>query len=227
MKKVKTYLRSVTTLAAAIFIMACSQASNPNKVIMNVETNTQPVNIHASNNTIDTATFGAGCFWCVEAVFQRLEGVISVKSGYAGGSVKNPSYKEVCTGATGHAEVCQIVFDKSKITYDELLEVFWKTHDPTTLNYQGNDHGTQYRSVVFYHNDEQKQLAEKYKKQINDEHAYPNPIVTEIVPFKNYYPAEDYHQNYYNQNGNEGYCRYVIQPKVEKFEKIFKDKMKH
>lgn len=223
----QTCFRSATALVAAVFLMmACTQASNPNKVIMNVETNTSTVNIHASNQGIDTATFGAGCFWCVEAVFQRLDGVISVKSGYAGGTVKNPSYKEVCAGTTGHAEVCQIIFDKSKITYDLLLEVFWKTHDPTTLNYQGNDHGTQYRSVVFYHNEEQKQLAEKYKKQINDEKAYPNPIVTEIKPYNNYYEAENYHQNYYNQNGNEGYCQYVIQPKVEKFEKIFKDKMK-
>jgi peptide-methionine (S)-S-oxide reductase len=227
MKKLKTYFKSTTTFVAAVFfMMACTQASNPNKVIMNVETNTSQVNIHSTNQTIDTATFGAGCFWCVEAVFQRLNGVISIKSGYAGGTVKNPSYKEVCTGTTGHAEVCQIIFDKSKIKFDELLEVFWKTHDPTTLNYQGNDHGTQYRSVVFYHNAEQKQLAEKYKKQINDEKAYPNPIVTEIVPFNNYYEAEAYHQNYYNQNGSEGYCQFVIQPKVEKFEKIFKDKMK-
>ncbi len=227
MKKVQTYFKSAATIVAAIFsMMSCTQASNPNKVIMNVETNTSPVNIHTSNQGMDTATFGAGCFWCVEAVFQRVEGVVSVKSGYAGGTVKNPSYKEVCSGTTGHAEVCQIIFDKSKVTYDVLLEVFWKTHDPTTLNYQGNDHGTQYRSVVFYHNEEQKQLAEKYKKQINDEKAYPNPIVTEIVPYNNYYEAEDYHQNYYNQNGTQGYCQYVIQPKVEKFEKIFKDKMK-
>ncbi len=227
MKKVQACFKSAATVVAAIFsMMSCTQASNPNKVIMNVETNTSPVNIHASNQGMDTATFGAGCFWCVEAVFQRLEGVVSVKSGYAGGTVKNPSYKEVCSGTTGHAEVCQIIFDKSKVTYDLLLEVFWKTHDPTTLNYQGNDHGTQYRSVVFYHNEEQKQLAEKYKKQINDEKAYPNPIVTEIVPYNNYYEAEDYHQNYYNQNGTQGYCQYVIQPKVEKFEKIFKDKMK-
>ena len=227
MKKLQIKLKMAVTLVAAIFfMMACTQASNPNKVIMNVETNTNPVNIHVTNQGTDTATFGAGCFWCVEAVFQRLDGVISVKSGYAGGSVKNPSYKEVCAGTTGHAEVCQIIFDKSKITYDLLLEVFWKTHDPTTLNYQGNDHGTQYRSVVFYHNEEQKQLAEKYKKQINDEKAYPNPIVTEIKPYNNYYEAEGYHQNYFNQNGNESYCQYVIQPKVEKFEKIFKDKMK-
>lgn len=216
MKKVQAYFRSASTFVAAVFfMMSCTQASNPNKVIMNVETNTSPVNIHASNQGMDTATFGAGCFWCVEAVFQRVDGVISVKSGYAGGTVKNPSYKEVCNGTTGHAEVCQIVFDKSKVTYDELLEVFWKTHDPTTLNSQGNDFGTQYRSVVFYHNNEQKQLAEKYKKKINEEKAYPNPIVTEITPYTNYYEAEKYHQNYYNQNGSEGYCKYVIQPKVE------------
>lgn len=180
-----------------------------------------------SQKTSDTATFGAGCFWCVEAVFQRLDGVLSIKSGYSGGSVKNPSYKEVCNGTTGHAEVCRIIFDPSKISFDELLEVFWKTHDPTTLNRQGNDFGTQYRSVIFYHSEQQKVLAEKYKKQINDEKAYPNPVITEISPLINYYPAEDYHQNYYNQNGNEGYCQYVIQPKVEKFEKIFKAKLKH
>jgi peptide-methionine (S)-S-oxide reductase len=172
-----------------------------------------------TNKGIDTATFGAGCFWCVEAVFQRLEGVQSIKSGYSGGFVKNPSYKEVCSGSTGHAEVCQITFDPSKISYDELLEVFWKTHDPTTMNRQGNDVGTQYRSVIFYHNEEQRAKAEKYKKEINDAHAYPDPVITEIKPYTNYYAAEDYHQNYYNQNGSQGYCQYVIQPKVEKFEK--------
>jgi peptide-methionine (S)-S-oxide reductase len=162
----------------------------------------------------------------VEAVFQRMDGVLSVKSGYSGGTVKNPSYKEVCNGNTGHAEVIQLTYDKTKVTYDELLEVFWKTHDPTTLNRQGNDFGTQYRSVVFYHNDEQKKLAEKYKEEINKSGAYPNPVVTEISPFRNFYPAEDYHQNYYNENGSEPYCRFVIQPKVEKFEKIFKNKVK-
>ena len=178
-------------------------------------------------NTTETADFGAGCFWCVEAVFQRLEGVLSIKSGYSGGSVKNPSYKEVCQGTTGHAEVCQIVYDKTKITFDELLEVFWKTHDPTTLNQQGNDFGTQYRSAIFYHNDEQKQIAEKYKIEINKSGAYPSPIITEITALTNYYPAEEYHQNYFNQNGSQSYCQFVIQPKVEKFEKIFKSKMKH
>lgn len=182
--------------------------------------------ITGSGANIDTATLGAGCFWCVEAVFQRLEGVLTVESGYSGGTVKNPAYSEVCNGTTGHAEVARITYDKSKLAFDELLEVFWKTHDPTTLNYQGNDHGTQYRSVVFYHNEEQKKLAEKYKTEINASGAYPNPIVTEISPAKEFYKAEDYHQNYFNQNGQEQYCKYVIQPKVEKFEKIFKSKMK-
>ncbi|MBK7818047.1 MAG: peptide-methionine (S)-S-oxide reductase MsrA [Sphingobacteriaceae bacterium] len=182
--------------------------------------------ITGSGANIDTATLGAGCFWCVEAVFQRLEGVLTVESGYSGGTVKNPAYSEVCNGTTGHAEVARITYDKSKLSFDELLEVFWKTHDPTTLNYQGNDHGTQYRSVVFYHNEEQKKLAEKYKTEINASGAYPNPIVTEISPAKEFYKAEDYHQNYFNQNGQEQYCKYVIQPKVEKFEKIFKSKMK-
>jgi peptide-methionine (S)-S-oxide reductase len=179
------------------------------------------------NSTTDTATFGAGCFWCVEAIFQNLNGVQSVQSGYAGGNIKNPSYKEVCNGNTGHAEVCQIIFDPSKITFSELLEVFWKTHDPTTLNRQGNDMGTQYRSVIFYHTTEQKLLAEQYKKQINDEKAFQNPVITEIVPFTNYYAAEEYHQNYYNLNSEEGYCKFLIQPKLEKFEKIFKNKIKH
>ena len=179
------------------------------------------------NSTTDTATFGAGCFWCVEAIFQNLNGVQSIQSGYAGGNIKNPTYKEVCNGNTGHAEVCQIIFDPSKITFSELLEVFWKTHDPTTLNRQGNDMGTQYRSVIFYHTTEQKLLAEQYKKQINDEKAFQNPVITEIVPFTNYYAAEEYHQNYYNLNSEEGYCKFLIQPKLEKFEKIFKNKIKH
>jgi peptide-methionine (S)-S-oxide reductase len=162
----------------------------------------------------------------VEAVFQDLKGVISVTSGYSGGSVKNPSYKEVCTGSTGHAEVAQIVYDPQQITYDELLEVFWQTHDPTTLNKQGNDEGTQYRSAIFYHNEKQKEIAEKYKDQLNKSGAWDKPIVTEIVPFSVFYKAEDYHQSYFNQNGGEPYCQYVIRPKVEKFRKVFKDKLK-
>src|SRR3954465_7990221 len=178
-----------------------------------------------SNSTMDTATFGAGCFWCVEAQFQLLDGVISVTSGFSGGTVKNPSYKEVCTGATGHAEVCQIVYDPSKISYDELLAAFWQTHDPTQLNRQGNDLGTQYRSVIFYHNDKQKELAEKYKKELNASGAWDKPIVTEITAVQPFYKAEDYHQDYFNGNGDQPYCQYVIQPKVEKFKKVFKDQL--
>lgn len=176
---------------------------------------------------LDTATFGAGCFWCVEAQFQLLDGVVSVESGFSGGTVKNPSYKEVCNGTTGHAEVCNIVYDSSKISYDELLAAFWQTHDPTQLNRQGNDVGTQYRSVIFYHNEHQHELAEKYKNALNASGAWDKPVVTEISPFKVFYKAEDYHQNYYNENGEEPYCHFVIQPKVEKFRKVFKDKLKH
>jgi peptide-methionine (S)-S-oxide reductase len=206
------------TLFTAIFFTACAQkTATKQNVIMDKTTNTE---------TIDTATFGAGCFWCVEAVFQQLEGVIKVESGYSGGHVKNPSYREVCNGTTGHAEVCQITYDKSKVGFKDLLEVFWKTHDPTTLNQQGNDHGTQYRSAIFYHNDEQKQLAEKYKAELNKSGAWENPVVTEIAPYTAFYKAEDYHQDYFNQNGTEPYCRFVIQPKVDKFQKVFKDKMK-
>lgn len=179
-----------------------------------------------TNTELQTATFGAGCFWCVEAVFQRLDGVVSVVSGYSGGDVENPTYEQVCTGTTGHAEACQIKFDPKKISYKDLLEVFWKTHDPTTLNRQGEDVGTQYRSVIFFHTDEQRKLAEEYKRKLDEAGVFDKPIVTEITPFKNFYPAEDYHQNYFNTNPNKPYCRLVIAPKVEKFEKVFKDKLK-
>ncbi|SDK76427.1 peptide-methionine (S)-S-oxide reductase [Catalinimonas alkaloidigena] len=175
---------------------------------------------------VDTATFGSGCFWCTEAVFQDLNGVEKVVSGYSGGHVPNPTYKQVCTGTTGHAEVTQIYYDPSKITYDELLEVFFKTHDPTTLNRQGNDVGPQYRSAIFYHTARQQELAEHYKKELDNVGAFDQPIVTEIVPFKEFYEAEDYHQNYFNLNGSQPYCQFVIKPKVEKFRKVFKDKLK-
>lgn len=173
-----------------------------------------------------TATFGSGCFWCTEAVFQRLEGVDTVISGYSGGSVENPTYEQVCGGNTGHAEVIQVSYNPEVITYDELLEVFWKTHDPTTLNRQGNDVGTQYRSVVFYHDEEQKKLAQKYKKELNEAGIFDNPIVTEITEFDKFYPAEKYHQDYYDNNKNQPYCTFVITPKLDKFEKVFKDKLK-
>jgi len=172
------------------------------------------------------ATFGSGCFWCTEAVFLNVEGVKKVESGYMGGQVKNPTYKEVCSGLTGHAEVIQLTYDPKRISYDELLEIFWKTHDPTTLNRQGADTGTQYRSVIFYHNEEQKKLAGEYKTKLDQSGAFDNPIVTEIAVATQFYKAEDYHQNYYNLNGDAPYCQFVIQPKVEKFKKVFKDKLK-
>jgi len=175
---------------------------------------------------LEVATFGAGCFWCVEAVFQNLKGVESVISGYTGGHVKNPSYKEVTTGSTGHAEVTQIQYDPKKITFDELLEIFWQTHDPTTLNRQGADAGTQYRSAIFYHNEEQQLLAVKYKKELDESGAFENPIVTEITALDEFYVAEDYHQNYYNLNSDQPYCSFVIVPKLEKLKKVFKDKLK-
>lgn len=175
---------------------------------------------------LEKATFGAGCFWCTEAVFQRLKGVHSVVSGYAGGTIKNPTYREICTGKTGHAEVAQITFDPSVISYEDLLYVFWRTHDPTTLNRQGADTGTQYRSVIFYHSEAQKQAAEKSKTETNVSGLWQNPIVTEISEMPVFYEAEDYHQNYYNQNKRQGYCVYVIDPKIEKLNKEFKEKLK-
>lgn len=179
-----------------------------------------------SMNNLEQVTFGAGCFWCIEAVFQELKGVKKVISGYTGGSVKNPSYKEVCAGRTGHAEVAQITYDPEVISFKELLEVFWQTHDPTTLNRQGNDVGTQYRSAIFYHNEKQKALAEHYKKELDESGAFSDPIVTEISPLETFYAAEDYHQNYFKYNSDQPYCSFVIAPKMEKFRKAFKDKLK-
>ncbi|HTI07166.1 MAG TPA: peptide-methionine (S)-S-oxide reductase MsrA [Puia sp.] len=175
---------------------------------------------------LDTATFGTGCFWCTEAVFQELKGVVKAVSGYSGGHVAHPSYEEVCSGTTGHAESLEIIYDPSVITFDELLEVFWESHDPTSLNRQGNDVGTQYRSAIFYHNEEQKEKAEQYKEKLNKSGAYDKPIVTEITAFTKFYPAEDYHQDYFRLHGSQPYCQLVIRPKVEKFEKVFKDKLK-
>ena len=175
---------------------------------------------------LELATFGNGCFWCTEAIFEQLEGVYNVEAGYAGGAVKNPSYKEVCTGNTGHAEVIRLRYDPKKISYRELLDVFFNTHDPTTLNRQGADVGTQYRSAIFYHNDEQKAEAEKMIADLEKAEVFDNKIVTEITAINNYYVAENYHQDYYNNNKNAGYCRAVINPKLEKFIKQYKDKLK-
>ncbi|TDB69256.1 peptide-methionine (S)-S-oxide reductase MsrA [Arundinibacter roseus] len=172
------------------------------------------------------ATFGTGCFWCTEAVFETMEGVADVVSGYAGGEKPNPSYKEVCTGTTGHAECVQITYDPAKVTYTELLEAFFRSHDPTTLNRQGNDVGTQYRSVIFYHSDEQRALAEAARTELNKSGAYPRPIVTEITPEEPFFVAEEYHQDYFARNPDQGYCAYVIAPKLDKFKKVFKEKLK-
>lgn len=182
--------------------------------------------IMANKDNYETATFGAGCFWCIEAVFSELKGVESVTPGYTGGEVIDPSYEAVCSGTTGHAEVAQIVFDPIIITFAELLEVFWKTHDPTTLNQQGADVGTQYRSVIYYHNEKQKEEAIFYFKKVDESGAYSNPLVTEISELDTFYPAENYHNDYFEKNPEQAYCRFVIQPKVDKFRTAFKDKLK-
>lgn len=174
---------------------------------------------------MELITFGSGCFWCTEAVFQQLKGVETVASGYSGGHVENPSYEQVVTGRTGHAEVCQITFDPEQISFEDMLEIFFDTHDPTTLNRQGNDVGTQYRSMIFYHTEEQRLTAERVKTELEKSGSWKIPIVTEIVPFEKFYPAEDYHQNYFRNNPNQSYCRFVIAPKLDKFEKVFKLKL--
>jgi peptide-methionine (S)-S-oxide reductase len=193
---------------------------------MEAKNNDKPIENTNDTTITDTITLGAGCFWCVEAIFDQLKGVEKVISGYAGGEIKNPSYKEVCTGRTGHAEVCQVIYNPKIISIEEILEVFWQTHDPTTLNKQGGDVGTQYRSAIFYHNNAQKQIAEAYKQQLESSNIFSNPIVTEITTFTNFYPAEDYHQDYFDLNGEQPYCSAIIKPKVEKFKKKFKDKLK-
>lgn len=190
-------------------------------------------NIYAMNqgnkdksSKTETITLGAGCFWCVEALFEELKGVIEVESGYMGGQTKNPSYEEICTGFTGHAEVCKITYDAKIISFDELLEVFWQVHNPTTLNRQGNDVGTQYRSVIFYSSEDQKNIAQEYIKELNKLSVWNDSIVTEISAESIFYKAEKYHQDYYNNNKNQPYCTMVIKPKQEKFKKLFKDKLK-
>ncbi len=180
----------------------------------------------SNKSKFETATFGSGCFWCTEAIFERVKGVLTVVSGYSGGDITSPSYESVCTGKTGHAEVCQMQFDPDEISYEELLKIFWKTHDPTTLNRQGADVGTQYRSIILYHNEEQKKSAEFYKEELDNSGAYNHKIVTEISEFKKFYPAEAYHQHYFEKNPYQGYCSFVIAPKVEKFEKVFSEKLK-
>jgi peptide-methionine (S)-S-oxide reductase len=178
------------------------------------------------NEGLEKATLGGGCFWCTEAVYQQLKGVVSVSPGYSGGHIKNPTYEEVCQGTTGHAEVVQISFNPSEVSFDEILEVFFEVHDPTTLNRQGADVGTQYRSVIFYHSEEQKQAAIKAIEVLNISKLLPKPVVTEVTPFTQFYEAEGYHKNYFNRNQNQPYCRMVVSPKVQKFRKLFKEHLK-
>lgn len=223
----KLLLVITNSLMGLITLAGCNNDLNPNKTMSNLTSAAAPAASTGHALKTDTATFGTGCFWCTEAVFQELEGVLKVTSGYSGGHVANPSYEQVCEKNTGHAEVVQIVYDPAKISYDELLEVFWQTHDPTTLNRQGNDIGPQYRSVIFFHGEEQHAKAEKYKAELNKSGAFNNPIVTAVEPYKNFYSAEKYHQDYYNNNGSAPYCYYVIRPKLEKFEKVFKSKLRH
>ena len=208
---------------AAPFLETPTMAADPASTSSKQASPSTPT---AKENKLELATFAEGCFWCNEAVFQRLRGVSSVVSGYSNGHVDKPTYEQVSSGRTGHAEVIQITYDPNQISFDDLLKVFWQTHDPTTLNRQGHDVGTQYRSAVFYHNDEQKRIAEAYKKQLDKSGTFKSPIVTEITPIKNYFPAEKYHQNYFNLNPNQQYCQYVIRPKIEKFNKEFKDLLK-
>ena len=217
-------MRFAVFLLSAFAGIVSLQACTPSSKTESHRSFDQPI---SSTMKTDTATFGAGCFWCVEAVYQRLNGVLRVRSGYTGGKRPNPTYEQVCTGATGHAEVCEIVFDPTVVSYDELLEVFWQVHDPTTLNRQGNDVGTQYRSVIFTHSDEQRELAERRKKELNEAKVWSDPIVTEITTASEFYPAEDYHNNHCNEHGDQPYCAFVVAPKVEKFKKVFKDKLKH
>lgn len=205
-------MRSIIVLIFLLLII-------PDSVSINSEENKM-------NNKLETITLGGGCFWCTEAIFQRVKGVVSVISGYSGGTVPNPTYDAVCTGRTGHAEVVQITIDSSIISFQEILEIFFSIHDPTTLNRQGADIGTQYRSVIFYHNDEQKRIAEDMIKQLDSEKIWDNPIVTEIKKYKNFYKAEDYHQNYYNNNSHQPYCSFVISPKLQKLKKYFSNKLK-
>ena len=221
------FLQLVTFFA--FLINACGETINKEKQMENKsKLTTGATETKQDGNPVayDTITLGGGCFWCVEAVYEMLDGVVKVESVFSGGTVKNPSYREVCTGSTGHAEVAQITFDGSKTSIDEILKVFFTVHDPTSLNRQGDDVGTQYRSVIFYRNSHQHYIAKSIIDELNGNNVYPKPIVTQLVPFSNFYKAEDYHQDYYNQNKDAPYCRMVIQPKLEKFEKLFKDRLK-
>ncbi len=212
--------QTITLLTSLLSALGLTTQAQPST---NRSTNRMTTNQSAN---LEKATFGTGCFWCTEALFESLDGVHGAVSGYEGGQKPNPTYKEVCNGTTGHAECVEVEFDPTKITYQELLEAFFRSHDPTTLNRQGADVGTQYRSVVFYHNEEQRRLAQTAKDELNKAGAYANPIVTEISPATTFYEAEAYHQSYFANNPTQGYCAFVIAPKLDKFKKVFKEKMK-
>jgi peptide-methionine (S)-S-oxide reductase len=222
MKTVSAY--PILAMALLFTMQACGQKQSSSNVVKSDQKKSEHM---SETGTLDTITLGGGCFWCVEAIYQRLNGVESVASGYSGGHVKNPAYREVCNGTTGHAEVVQITYNPAVVSLEEILKVFFTVHDPTTLNRQGNDVGTQYRSAIFYRTEEQKRIAEEVKGGLDKSGAFDAPIVTEITAFDKFYKAEDYHQNYYNENKNSNpYCQFVIVPKVEKFEKYFSDKLK-
>jgi peptide-methionine (S)-S-oxide reductase len=217
---VKAKLAVLALITFSLSLQSCGQnsetkiASSP-KTIQTVD-----------NGNLETITLAGGCYWCIEAIYQRLDGVVKVQSGFTGGTMKNPSYRDVCTGETGHAEAVQVTYDKTKTNLDEIFKVFFTVHDPTTLNRQGADAGTQYRSAIFYSNEEQKKAAQSIIADLTKAKVYNDPIVTEITPLTVFYKAEDYHQDYYNQHGSQPYCQIVIRPKVEKFEKVFKDRLK-
>jgi peptide-methionine (S)-S-oxide reductase len=239
MRNPLTALLAATLLAAALALAACTE--NGDDPVPKSPDTARPEGGEPAEPTAATApqgrtedpearaklaTFGAGCFWCVEAIFQRLDGVLKVTSGYAGGQVESPTYQQVCSGTTGHAEVCQVRYDPEKISYADLLAVFFHVHDPTTPNRQGADVGTQYRSAIFFHDDEQKVLAEKAIREVDAAKLYHSPVVTEIVAYERFFPAEGYHQGYFDQNPDQGYCRLVIRPKIEKFQKLFAEKLR-
>ncbi len=228
--KVNKLILSIFVLLQSIGLQSCGQSNNTQEKKLLAIKETKKIDMQTETNVNDTTAsivLGGGCFWCVEAQYLMLDGVQKVESGYAGGNTENPTYKEVCTGLTNHAEVVKITYDPRKLSFDDILYAFWQSHDPTTLNRQGNDEGTQYRSVVFYSTEEEKQKTEAYIKKLNEEKAFDNLVVTQLAPLTKFYIAEDYHQNYYNNNKTQGYCMFVVGPKVEKFKKIFKDKLKH
>ncbi|MBK6938233.1 MAG: peptide-methionine (S)-S-oxide reductase MsrA [Chitinophagaceae bacterium] len=224
-------MKSLVFAAAYLFSAGLSSCAQKTPVTNQKKTDTMNDTLEKRNSPVprltETATFANGCFWCTEAIFEELDGVMNVESGYTGGLTENPTYEEVCTGETGYAECIRVTYDPAKISFDELLEVFWQTHDPTTLNRQGADIGTQYRSAIFYHNQEQKEIAKKYKIELDKSGAFDKPIVTEITAFSKFYPAENYHQQYFEKNETKnGYCKIVIRPKLDKFRKVFVDKLK-